>query len=54
MCITMCSIDMAYKRIDITLHPEELEKLDRIAKQRGFKRSTMIGRLIMEYDENNK
>ena len=44
--------DMAFKRIDITLHPEDLEKLDRLCKKRNFKRSTMISRLIQEYNEN--
>ena len=65
MCITMCRINMPHTRIDITLHPEELEKLDRICKKRGYlhkskkkddkiipKRSTMIARLIQEYDES--
>ena len=44
--------DMAFKRIDITLHPEDLEKLDRLCKKLNFKRSTMISRLIQEYNEN--
>ena len=55
---------MPHKRIDITLHQEELDKLDEICKKRGYihksknpkdkgklipKRSTMIARLIQEY-----
>ena len=41
------------KRIDITLHPIELEKLDRIRKKDNFKesRSGMIARLIQNYEE---
>ena len=41
------------KRIDITLHPIELEKLDRIRKKEKYKesRSGMIARLIQEYKE---
>jgi len=40
------------KRIDITLHPIELEKLDRMAKKHEETRSGMIARLIQEYDES--
>jgi len=58
--------NMPHTRIDITLHPEDLEKLDRICRKRGYmhksknpkgkdkiipKRSTMIARLIQEYKE---
>ncbi|MBW2003765.1 MAG: ribbon-helix-helix protein, CopG family [Deltaproteobacteria bacterium] len=46
------NIDMAaHKRVNISLHPEDLEKLDMIAKKRGYKRSPMIARLIQEYKE---
>lgn len=38
-----------HKRINITLHPEDLKKLDRIAKERDHTRSGMIARLIQEY-----
>jgi metal-responsive CopG/Arc/MetJ family transcriptional regulator len=49
------SIDMAiYKRINITLHPEDLRKLDEIAKKREFTRSAMISRLIQGYDAHFK
>jgi metal-responsive CopG/Arc/MetJ family transcriptional regulator len=40
---------MGFKRLDITLHPEDIKKLDKIAKTRGYKRSTMIAKLIQEY-----
>ena len=40
-----------HKRINITLHPEDLKKLDRIAKERNHTRSGMIARLIQEYQE---
>jgi metal-responsive CopG/Arc/MetJ family transcriptional regulator len=41
------------QRIDITLHPIELEKLDRIRKNKKYNetRSGMIARLIQEYNE---
>ncbi len=42
----------AHKRINITLHPIELEKLDRIAEKNQETRSGMIARLIRNYDEN--
>jgi metal-responsive CopG/Arc/MetJ family transcriptional regulator len=48
---------MVYKRLNITLHDEDIKKLDRICKQRDFmkdgnpKRSTMIQRLIQEAKE---
>lgn len=50
--------NMTHKRLNITLHPEDIDKLDRICKNRDYmkkgqpKRSTMIARLIQEYDEN--
>ncbi len=51
------SIDenMTHKRLNITLHPEDIEKLDKICTDRDFmkdgkpKRSTMIAKLIQEY-----
>lgn len=57
---------MPHKRIDITLPQEEIDKLDRICKKRGYmhkskrkkeegklkpKRSTMLARIIQEYKE---
>ena len=39
-----------HKRINITIHPIELEKLDRIAKKHNETRSGMIQRLIQSYD----
>lgn len=59
--ITM-SIDenMTHKRLNITLHPEDIEKLDKICTDRDFmkdgkpKRSTMIAKLIQEYKEKVK
>jgi metal-responsive CopG/Arc/MetJ family transcriptional regulator len=42
---------MPFKRIDITLHPEDLQKLDKIAKARGYSRSSMLAKLIQEYKE---
>jgi len=45
-------VDMAtHKRISITLHPEDIGKLDNIAKKRKHSRSGMIARLIQEYEE---
>lgn len=38
-----------HKRINITIHPIELKKLDEIAKEYGETRSGMISRLIQEY-----
>ena len=49
--ITMCIDNMVHKRNNITIHPEDLEKLDKIAKKRNYKRSTMIAKLIQEYDK---
>ncbi len=40
-----------HKRINITIHPIELEKLDQIAKKNQETRSGMIKRLIQEYEE---
>lgn len=48
---------MPHIRIDITLHSDDLKKLDRICRKRDQlrngkpKRSTMIARLIQEYNE---
>jgi len=39
-----------HKRINITIHPLELEKLDKIAKQHQETRSGMIARLIQEHE----
>ena len=62
----MCRTNMSHKRIDITLHPDDLKKLDRICKKREYlhkskdpkkkgkiitNRSSMIARLIQEYNE---
>lgn len=41
-----------HKRINITMHPIELEKLDRISKKHQETRSGMIARLIQEYAES--
>jgi len=38
-----------YKRITITMHPLEIEKLDQIAKENEETRSGMISRLIQGY-----
>jgi metal-responsive CopG/Arc/MetJ family transcriptional regulator len=40
-----------FKRINITIHPIELEKLDRISEQNQETRSGMIARLIKDYNE---
>jgi metal-responsive CopG/Arc/MetJ family transcriptional regulator len=40
-----------HKRINITIHPIELEKLDKIAKEKQETRSGMIARLIQDYKE---
>lgn len=62
-------VENMYKRIDITLHPDELKKLDLICKERGYEhkskkkkekgkivpnRSAMIARLIQEYRKKEK
>ena len=50
----MKDINMAaFKRINITLHPEDLRKLDRIAEKRNHTRSGMISRLVQEYNEKS-
>jgi len=38
-----------HKRLQISLHPIEIEKLDKIAKEHDETRSGMIARLIQEY-----
>lgn len=43
---------MARKRLNITLHQEDIDKLDRIRKQRKYPRSAMLAKLIQEYNEN--
>ena len=40
----------SYKRITITIHPIELKKLKRIAKQNDETVSGMIQRLIQQYN----
>ena len=40
-----------HKRINITIHPEDLKRLDEIAKERNHTRSGMITRLIQEYEK---
>ena len=47
----MCSNSMPTKRLNITLHPEDIKRLDEIAKKRGYKRSSMIAKLIQEYNK---
>jgi metal-responsive CopG/Arc/MetJ family transcriptional regulator len=41
----------AHKRLNISLHPLELKKLDEIAKKHEETRSGMLARLIQEYKE---
>ena len=53
MWVTMHT-DMVHKRIDITLHPEDIAKLDRMKDSRGYKRSAMIAKLIQEAPEPKK
>jgi len=54
--------NMTHERLNITLHPDDRKKLDRICKDRDYmkkdkegklqpKRSTMIARLIQEYNK---
>jgi len=40
-----------HKRINITLHPIEIEKLDKIAVEHNETRSGMIARLIQNFEE---
>jgi len=40
-----------YKKMTITLHPKEIEKLERIRKRNEETKSGMIARLIQEYPE---
>jgi metal-responsive CopG/Arc/MetJ family transcriptional regulator len=42
------------KRINISLHPLELERLDRIAEQYQETRSGMLTRIIQEFPEKKK
>jgi len=44
----------SHKRINITLHPIEIEKLDKIAKKNKESRSGMIARLVQEYKDKVK
>lgn len=43
-----------HKRINITIHPIELRRLDLIAKENEETRSGMISRLIQEYKDKVK
>jgi hypothetical protein len=36
-------------RIQVLISPEEAERFDRYCRERGFKKSTLIARLIREY-----
>lgn len=48
----MIESDMStYIRINITIHPIELKKLDQIARDNNETRSGMIQRLIRNYKE---
>lgn len=50
--ITMTTDNMAtHKRINITIHPIELKKLDEIVKENNETRSGMITRLIQNYQD---
>jgi len=40
-----------FKKVTITLHPIEIEKLDKIAKQNQETKSGMIARLIKDYQD---
>ena len=42
------------KRINVSLHPIEIEKLDKIAKDHKETRSGMFTRIIQEYQEKKK
>jgi metal-responsive CopG/Arc/MetJ family transcriptional regulator len=42
------------KRINITLHPIELKKLDKMANANEETRSGMFSRLIMEYGKETR
>ena len=43
-----------HKRINITIHPIELKKLDRIAEDNEETRSGMLARLIRNYKEKEE
>mgnify|MGYP001317429723 CR=1 FL=1 len=43
--------DNMKKKLNITLHKEELEILERICKIRSYSKSSMIGILIREYTQ---
>ena len=53
MCIPIrMKDDMAtHKRLNISLHPLEIKKLDQIAKEYQETRSGAIARLIQEFQE---
>ena len=40
-----------HKRINITIHPIELDKIDKLAKKYGETRSGMISRIIQQFEE---
>jgi len=42
------------ERVNVSLHPIELAKLDRIAKEYGETRSGMLMRIIQEFPEGKK
>lgn len=42
------------RRVNISIHPIELQKLDRIAEQYGETRSGMLARIIQEFPEKKK
>jgi hypothetical protein len=42
------------KRINISIHPIELAKLDQIADEYGETRSGMLTRIIQEFPKNKK
>jgi anaerobic glycerol-3-phosphate dehydrogenase len=52
MTIDMNENMAIHKRLNISLHPIEIEKLDQLAKQNNETRSGMIARLIQERKKN--
>lgn len=43
-----------HRKVTITLHPLEIEKLKKIAKKKGETFSGMVARLIFEYKDEEK
>lgn len=41
-------------RIQVLMSPEEAERFDRFCRERGFKKSTLIARLIREHLDTEK